>query len=430
MQYIYPKDRNVNENTYKKGDYMVDHVKSKVVSSIKNGILGDVVFKMLANVISIIIRNIMVLPILAMMFSKGEYGELITVIGVITTISAGLGNSLLSTRLIMDSDYRKWHIQGDFNFICILVSILSMFFVFIISFLFPEIGVFQLIIISLILSLETFCGYHSGWFILRQAYKKLLMYTIIGGFGFVFGLFLSYLTNLWSFTYLISDFFCFIFLVYKSPLVKEKKRITKKYKITLKKYFVLILTTVISNALAYLDRLLLYPIIGSEAVAIYTTASMFGKAFNLVALPVSSIMLGYYATERIKLDLRKFWIINLTTILILIIFIIITRIAGVWFTGLLYPNIVDDAAPFVLIANLSSAVGASAQITKSAALKYSRTQWLLVIQIIYAFIYVGFGYIGVLNYGLTGFSYTVLFANIIQLLLLYVVCHLSMKKKL
>lgn len=402
---------------------------NRVILSVKNGILGDVMFKMIANVVSTIIRNIMVLPVLAVFFSKAEYGEIVTIVGVITTISAGLGNALLSTRLVMEADYRKSNLEGDFNLICVCVSFASMLFVFLIALLFPSLSIIQLAIIAVILFLETFTGYHSGWFILHQAYRKLLLYTLIGGGGFCIGLVFSYQTKLWSFTYLVSDIFCFVFLLYKSPLVKEKNSMTEKQRTTLKKYGVLILTTVISNALAYLDRLLLYPIIGSEAVAIYTTASMFGKAFNLVALPISSIMLGYYATEKIKLNLKKYWLINLSTIVVLFVFILTTRFVGVRLTGLLYPNIINDATPYVIIANLSSAVGASAQITKSAALKYAKTYWILIIQTVYAVIYVGIGYYSVLKDGLRGFSYSVLLANMVQLMLLYVVCHVAVKKQ-
>ena len=106
---------------------------------------------------------------------------------------------------------------------------------------------------------------------------------------------------------------------------------------------------------------------------------------------------------------------------------LVTRLAGVWFTGLLYPSLIDDARPFILIANLSSALGASAQITKSAALKYAKTYWTLLIQVIYAIIYAGGGLFAARRYGLKGFAEVVLIANTIQLAILYVVCTKALK---
>jgi O-antigen/teichoic acid export membrane protein len=395
----------------------------KIIESFKRGILGDVIFKLIANVVQTIIRNIIVLPMLAKYFTNSEYGELVTVVGVITTIAAGLGNSLLSARLVMEADYKHKNIQGDFNRICWSVSALSLLGTPIIALLFPGQSFGNLIVIACILFLETYIGYQSGWFILKQAYRMLLVYTLVGGIGFGIGLLLTKVSSVWPYTYLCSDVASFIFLFKLSPLVRESNSLTQNLKITLQKYGILIITTIIANALAYMDRLLLYPSIGSEAVAIYTTASVFGKAFNLIALPVSSIMLGYYATEKIKLNRKKYWLINGGMLLCLFIFVILTRIAGKWFTGILYPRLIQQAEPYIFIANLSSAIGATAQITKSAALKYAKTHWTLIIQTVYALAYIGLGLLWAKKDGLLGFSYAVLIANVTQICLLYIVCH-------
>ncbi len=400
----------------------------KIFSSFKTGMLGDVTFKLIANVVSTIIRNIIVLPTLARFFTNAYYGQLVTVVGVVTTVTAGLGNALLSTRLVMDSEYKKTQNEGDFNIICVVVSCVSVIFAVPISLYFSSISGIQILFIGLILFAETYIGYHSGWFILKQAYKILLIYTLAGGLGFGIGIYLTKITGFWTLTYFCSDIVSFVFLFFLSPLVKENNTITPILKTTLNKYWLLFLTTIITNALAYLDRLLLYPLIGSEAVATYTTASVFGKAFNLIAIPVSSILLGYYATERIKLTIKKYWAINIITLVMLGLFILVTRLIGVWFTGVLYPTIIDDARPYILIANLSSALGASAQITKSAALKYAKTYWTLIIQVIYAVIYAGGGLIAAKSGGLKEFSEVILVANIIQLVILYIVCSKSLLK--
>lgn len=399
----------------------------KSITSFKSGMLGDLTLKLIANIISTFIRNVIVLPALARFFTNSEYGEIVTIIGVITTITAGFGNALLSTRLVMETRYKEDNYEGDFNVICLVVSGISIIFSIPISMYFPEISGLELFFVSCILFAETYVGYHSGWFILRQDYRKLLVYTIVGGAGFVIGIILTRLTGYWTLTYLCSDVSSFLFLYLLSPLVKEKKVLTPELKITLNKYFILFLTTVLTNALAYLDRLLLYPLIGSEAVAIYTTASVFGKAFNLVAIPVSSILLGYYATERIKLSVKKYWFINFITLAMLILFVFITKLIGNEITSILYPTLIDEAQPYILIANLSSAIGASAQITKSAALKYAKTYWTLIIQIIYAVIYIGGGFWATKFYGLGGFAEIILVANVVQLIILYIVCTFSLK---
>ena len=401
----------------------------KMRSSFKNGILGDATFKMIANVIATIIRNVVVLPFLAKIFISSEYGEIVTVIGIVTTISAGFGNALLSTRLVTEETYKNKSLEGDFNLICLIVSGFTMFASIPICIIFSNTCGSQYILVSLLLGVETFVGYHSGWFILRQEYKRLLYYTIFTSLGFGIGLILSRITSIWITTYLASDICSLLFLLRYSPLVREKIRFTPYIRTMLIKYSALIISTILSNAIAYMDRLFLHPMIGSEAVAVYTTASVFGKAFNLIALPISSILLGYYAVGKIQLNLRRYWIINAGTIVALVVFMLSTIFIGRWFTGVLYPELIDEAAPYIFVANLSSALAASAQITKAAALKYAKLYWSLAIQGVYSALYIILGYRFILIDGLRGFSYAVLIVNIIQLLLLYIICSITMKRR-
>ncbi|MFZ7134392.1 MAG: lipopolysaccharide biosynthesis protein [Eubacteriales bacterium] len=374
-------------------------------------------------------KNIIILPVLAKFYDAKNFGMLVTVVSLIALIASSLGNSLTSTRLILEEEYTEANVQGDFNIVCLIVSFLGMLFVILISAIFPKLSFRELLIISAILFFETYSAYHSGWFILRQAYNYLLFYTLIGGVGFCIGLYLTYLTRLWPLTYLIADFLFVLFLVLLSPLVRERYICTNKFRKTISKYFILISATLVTNTLTYLDRLMLFPLIGGTAVAAYTTASFFGKAYSLIAIPISTILLGYFASGRTKLNLKKFWLLNSFMIFVLVIFLIFTSFFGKWATGLVYPNLISSASPYIVIANMSSAIAASAQITKSAVLKYADSHWILIIQIMYAIIYGGMGYYLTKQKALFGFAFAALIANICQIIMLYFACHMALKNK-
>lgn len=392
----------------------------------KSNILGDFLLKFIANMVQLVIKNIIILPALAMMFNTEVFGTMLTIISVITIIAAGLGNSLTSTRLIMEEEYSNSGLQGDFNLICLCNCTISMLGVVFIYVVFPVLKTIDLFVISLILFLETFWAYHSGWFILRQEYKKLLYYTMIGGVGYSIGLITTYFSQLWVLTYFIADLCYVLFLLKYSPLVREAYVFTKNNNKTIKKYLVLIITTLVGNVLTYIDRLLLYPMIGGEAVAIYTTAGVFGKAFSLLSLPVSTVLVGYFAVGRIKMDLNKYRKLIFVIAVLLLVFFLLTSLVGEWVTGLLYPKLIVSAAPFIIIANMASAIGASSQIIKSVALKYAKTYWLLVLQVVYAFSYICLSFYCSKNFGLYGFSCAALCASLINIIMVFIICYYTM----
>lgn len=396
---------------------------------LRTNIINDFSLKLFANAIQVIMKNLLILPFLASIMSIVDYGNFITIISVVALICSIFGNSLISTRLILEELYIRSGLEGDFNILAIVAGIIGFAFVYIISTLILKLNNSNVVYISIITMLETMLAYHSGWFILKNEYKKLIIYTIINSFGCFVGLLVTKYTSIWQFTYLISDCISFLYLVKFSPLIKENYSCTINLRSTLLKYFLLIITTGIATSLMYLDKFILFPLLGVKAVAVYTTAGVLGKGYSLISTPMASIILGYFASGKIKMSIQKFLNMNIIIFFTLFAFVFFIFFAATWITGFLYPSLISLAKPYMMIANLSSAIIASSQLLKSVALKYVDTYFILLIQMVYAILYGILSFYFSNKFQLSGFAYATLISSVFHYIALFIICIIYLKKE-
>ena len=96
-------------------------------------------------------------------------------------------------------------------------------------------------------------------------------------------------------------------------------------------------------------------------------------------------------------------------------------------TGLLYPTLIDQAVHYIPIANLSAIVLVAAGIIQPAVLKFCKTSYQPIVQIIHLIAYIGLGTTMVQKFGLFGFCIAVLIANSVKVMMLLIIGHFSLR---
>ncbi|MEG0252382.1 MAG: hypothetical protein RR625_07115, partial [Christensenellaceae bacterium] len=90
-------------------------------------------------------------------------------------------------------------------------------------------------------------------------------------------------------------------------------------------------------------------------------------------------------------------------------------------------TLIESAVPYIQIANLAAIIGAVAAMAQPAVLQYCNTLWQVLIQVIFAAAYIVLGIWFMQLYGLMGFCVAALLANIIRLLLFYIIGFVQIK---
>ena len=389
--------------------------------------LSDFILRISSSVLTTLANQVVLLPLLAYIFDGEAYGLILTLFSIKNIISGTLGGALYSTRLIVNSHYEEEGKTGDFNLLIAISAILSAVALAAVAFFVKGVSPIIWLLLVPVVMIYTLNAYLTVWYPVKLQFKKSFIHSMVVSVGTIIGAGLVYVTKLWPLAYLTTGIAGLWFLFSKTKILGEGFKKTDLMGTTVGKWGVLMLTTLLVNVVTYLDRLILYPLLGAEAVSTFSTASYFGKALSVVAMPVASVMLGYYAQRNFKMNRKRFWTINGVCLVMLAAFTGFSLLLGKTVTGWLFPKLIDDAAPYVFIANVSCAVAALVQIVQSAAIKYAKTYWQLVVQIVFFAVYFGTGIILIKFNGLRGFCIASLIANCTRMTMQIIIGHSALR---
>lgn len=365
----------------------------------KAGMLKDFITNIIAAVIPIAILQILVFPQLAKIVGNEGYGIIVTIIGIITLFSDSYGNALNNVRLLQNDEYRE---EGDFNLILAVGVAFNIITVYVgySCYGLDNDGIFWILLSSVLILVR---AYYIVTFRLELYYKKILINNVFLAIGYVvgFGLFLK--IDNWTLIYSCGNILSLIHLFFNSKLMREPFRKTSLLKKTIKKTIVLYIANLLQTFTNYADKLLIFPMLGAEAVAYYYAASVMGKMMSMVISPISSVILSYVVKAK---SLSKYMI---NKILLLIIGIsgggfIFAYLIGKFLLKLLYNSwfdIVIDLLPWTVFAAIFSGM---ASVIQPFILKFKSELYQIVVNSLYIIMYVLVSFILTKKYGLVGFG--------------------------
>lgn len=377
--------------------------------------------------ITAVVGKVLVIPILASILTQEQFGSMMTLVGIESIISLVIGNSLYSVRLISNSYYKKNEQYGDFSFIAIIGILISGLLAIPLLFLFSELTSLDKGLLIPYVMLGTALSYYTVYYAVNMRFKEGLIYSIVAVIGLLIGLLFSSFTNSWIICYISSYCVSLSWIAITTPIIKEKVVVTKFFRMTIRKYSLVGIATLLSSALVYIDRLVLYPMIGASTVATYIAASYFGKSISIIVSPISSVMLSYYSQDSYKMDLKKLFAMNLVSIGALLMIVVLIATIGDVITKLFFPTLIEAATPYIFVASFSSGIAAITQLIIPIALKYAKLQWQTFLQLFYALIYLLGGVYLLSEYGLFAFCMLVLVLNVFLFIMYDIVCYISIK---
>ena len=395
-------------------------------STIKK-MFGDVGLNILAAGAPVIVMQLIVYPYLAKYNSAETYGVLLTVIGIVNMLLGVFGTSLNNVRLMQKKRYEEKNVTGDFNRLLIISAIIAVVSLSAFLFWFPQISVVTRVLLLVFVLLGVIREYFTVSYQLVLNYKKNLIARLIVCAAYLAGMFFVQFTVWWPLVFICGEVAGCIYIFCTTRLHREPLKRTSLFKETKNKFITLIFASVIVSSLLYIDRLLIYPILGADNVAVYTVASFFGKSLGMVVVPLVGVLLSYFAQKSFVMNRRIFLRMNAAALGAGAIFVLFSYYAAPWVTGILYPTLIDAALPYIFIANIAAIINAVAMMAQPSILQYCKTSLQMPIQLTYAISYIGLGIILMYQSGLIGFCYAAVIANTIRLLLYYIIGYIKIK---
>ena len=396
----------------------------------KNKIVTDFSLNIVASIIVTFTTSIIVNPYLAKVFSAEDYGLILTLLGITAILTNAFGNSLNNVRLI-DNNEAHYADSCNYNNLIIFMGILGSILIFCVSLFYYHSSKIVCVLLSLHTVLSILNAYYIVAFRIKLNYINNLIYACIISGGYIGSLIIISKMNLelWPIIYLVGDAIGLAYLMCSSNLIRERYKLSKNIINVMKKYSILILTTLLANLLLYLDRLIIYPKLGGESVAIYATAAFYGKCLGLIMGPIANVMLSYFAKYQDIMTRKVFWKINLLCLLLAIIVIISSLFIAPIITLFLYPTLYDIVTPYLLVGNIAAVIGILSTVANPAILKFCNMKWQLFISISYGIIYILLAEVLIDSNGLWGFAISAIISNLFKLILTYFIGHKFLRKE-
>ena len=377
----------------------------------------DMILNIIGFGIYIFSQQILLLPISARIVNDEIYASIVLYISILNVVCNVTGGELGNVRLIMDSEYKKNNLLGDFCKILLFLSPIIIIILFPL-FIYLKYSVFGIIFLILTILMANVRLYSTCYYRLEQKFNKVIIQNLFYFVGIIVSLIIFKLYKNIYILLFIPECISVIYALRNSDLLKMRLLKTNLINTTLKKYSELGIVSLLNNLMDYIDKFIVYPILGSFYVAVYYAVNSMSKITNLITNPIASVILSWISN--IKNEKNKDKVIKYT-ILVNIPIVVIVSLITIPLTyvalKILYIKYFIEATKLIIPIAIISGFSTASSITKSVLLKYCDTKKILFVYILYFvfFIIIAF-YLSKVK-GLVGFT----IANLLSRFLLWII---------
>lgn len=382
----------------------------------------DIMLNTLAMGISLIVLEIFIYPFLAKELSSETYGQMQTIVSLEYLIGATLGQALSTTRLVQQARYNREGLEGDFSVLALIALPSAVLITLIVcQVYFDDLDIISKILIGLFSISICAENYLEVGFRIELNYKKVLICRFLSCIGYMIGFFIFTFCLYWEFVFLVSFLLQIVYCIKRSKLLQEHKGCTPLFKHTGITYLALNISMCLSKALTYIDKLILYPVLGGYAVSVYFTATLMGKLVLKILEPINNVILSYLA-KKTKIS-NNLW---RTALLLGLIFCVIAYFGCLLISRpvllLFYPQWTDSAMTLIPITTLILCISALTSILYPFSLKILKMSYQCLINGTCLIVYV----IGLLllveRFDLIGSCFALLISYLIKLIIMLILC--------
>lgn len=384
-------------------------------------VISDLLLNIIASAMPVIILQLAVFPFIASKISEGSYGLMITVYSLLNIIPSAIGTTLNNIRLLHQTNYNKFNYIGDFSLLVFGGGIINIIII-IFSLTFFKIDLSMLGILTLlIISLESLVhDYLIVEYRIKLNFKMILYDRIILAIGYLIGLILFNFTDIWLLPFLVGHSFNIIYTLLQTEIWKEKFIKTPLFEIISKETVYFFISTILLRLTTYADKLLLFPLLGGEAVSVYYAATILSKIIALAITPMNSVVLSYLSKISKKPN-NLFWKIFLISCCICLIGYFLSVFVSESLLTIFYPMFKSLALNYIYITSATTVLNILASIIQPFVLKYSSMKFQIVINSSDVFLYVTLSLILLSKFGLMGFCIGILISRVFKVILLLAV---------
>lgn len=363
--------------------------------------------------IYIIAQQLLFMPLMGRWLDHKVFADFVVYIAVFSIASNALGGELGIVNQV-DENSRETNFKHILKGVSIISSIITFIVLLALGFAFVD-----ALLLSVVIIIANYRLYAGGYFRKKKQFRNVLIQNILYLLGMGIGLIAFYYCRVIWLPSLLAEVASIPFSIFQSDLAHDVRKRPDSHQI--KRFFSFSFISLLNNLITYLDKIILYPILGPLAVDIYYSTTAMSKVANMIVNPLHSVLLSWIRNKDKQIIIRRFILISWpAAVASAIICIPLTYIA----LNILYPQFSEYAMPIILPVSIALGASIGSALLKSLLLKFSGNKKLMKIYIAYFLFFLVFGVISSSIWGIVGFCYSIAATKTI----LYLEFIISLKK--
>ena len=356
------------------------------------------------------------------------YGNIVYLMAIMNIIAISIGSGVNYAR-IRCSIERKTGGRPYMIMIStgVLVAVLVLFFLYLSGFLYLH--KFEFVLYCILTAVTTWRYYADVEFRLHINYRGFFFYYLIIGIGYLFGILIFYLTELWPLTLLPGEFLGLLFVIWRGSIFQQGV-IEESFYPVLKLSLLLIGTSLLSHLVFNGDRIILRLYLGGTTVSVFYIASLFGKAMTLITTPLNGVLAGHLAKYEGKLSYRLIkWVTWITLIAIILSTVFCIGVSYI-VLPILYPMEFEVVKQYLMLASSAQIIYFMGNLlTGSLLLRFTSPFNQLIVNVIHGTLFVVICTPIAKFFGLSAFCWGLLFVNTFRLVLCLILGYKAIGKE-
>ncbi len=358
-----------------------------------------------------------VYPRLATALGTAGYGDMQYLLAYPSVLGVALGTALVFARMTARGDVRE--AGGAYHAILLLgASLLIPFGSVLTAYGNVRLGFYGVICYALLFLFMAWRTYAEVSFKLTLRFGRNVGFYAAIGAGYLVGLPLARVAGAWPLAILVGEGAGILFAYLVDDTLRRDARATHgAFCDVLRGSAVFFLSEGVSLFIFNADRILLRNVLDGEAVALYYLATLVGKTASFVALPLSSVLLGYlsrYEGAISRKTVRKILFFALVAVLL---FTLLCTLGGHVIVRVLYPVQYAAVAPLLLPGSLTGVLFFVTSVLLTVLLRFARRGVQLLIGASFALCFFALGIPAARAAGLRGFVLAAVLAGGVRFLL-------------
>ncbi len=395
----------------------------KVTALLKNNKdkIYNFMFSIGATAVMNLVLQLFVYPSMAERLGAEVNGVALSMLSLVAIAAGACGTSANYSRMVNTTKLPD-ATNGDYNLYLLITGLIccTVGAVYQIFYL-KETSPLAVLLFAALMFASTFRYYSDVQFRLKADFFRYFIFFLLMSAGYLLGLLVFCLTGQWMLAILTGECAGVLYVILRGTLYRHPVfRPSASFKPVCVSISLLLAATLVENLTFHADRLLLLALTDGTSVTVYYAASLIGKVVAMLTVPVNSLLITYLVRFRGKLSFR-FW--SVATVIALAASACAfgaCMLVSPWFIRWKYSLVYEEAIRYVVPALLGQILFFVSGVLMVILLRFFGEKKQFLYNVLYAVEFFILVIVCTSLWGLKGFVWACMAANLIRLLLVVV----------